>query len=174
MVMLHDRQRWSKSCTTKGLLLALTLSHQVTQHLFRKLDIVAEWTGFDHGRAIVFVTGLTKSGNVHRYSSLDGSVQPCIMLVFQDAVLVALVLESQGAGGHANSSNNALASLRSAVSKPSMNQLYTGASRSWASWRFPWRCQSRARLVAARSSSDLACWFWAIAMAWAKQDSASA
>jgi hypothetical protein len=27
MVMLHDRQRWSKSRTTKGLLLALTLSH---------------------------------------------------------------------------------------------------------------------------------------------------
>jgi hypothetical protein len=32
MVMLHDRQRWSKSHTTKWLLLALTLSHQVTQH----------------------------------------------------------------------------------------------------------------------------------------------
>src|SRR6266702_1568011 len=84
MVMLHDRQRWSKSRTTKGLLLALTLSHQVTQHLFRELDIVAEWTGVDHGRAIVFVTGLTKRGNAHRYSSLDGSVTPCVMLVFQD------------------------------------------------------------------------------------------
>src|SRR5262245_24090265 len=46
MVRLHDRQRWSKSPTTKGLLLALTLSHQVTQYLFRKLDLVAEWTGF--------------------------------------------------------------------------------------------------------------------------------
>src|SRR5438128_884787 len=49
MIRLHDRQRWSKSRTTKGLLLALPLSHQVTQHLFRKLDIVAEWTDFDHG-----------------------------------------------------------------------------------------------------------------------------
>src|SRR3989442_4956184 len=39
MVMLHDRQRWSKSSTTKGILLALTLPHQVTQHLFRALDI---------------------------------------------------------------------------------------------------------------------------------------
>src|SRR5437870_3208273 len=51
--MMHDRQRWSKSRTTKGLLRALPLSHQVTQHLFRKLNIGAEWTGFDHGRAIV-------------------------------------------------------------------------------------------------------------------------
>jgi hypothetical protein len=68
MVRLHDRQCWSKSRTTKGLLLALTLLHQVTQHLFRKLDIIAEWTGFDHGRAIVFVTGLTQSGSAHRYS----------------------------------------------------------------------------------------------------------
>src|SRR6266567_3972703 len=92
----------------------------------------------------------------------------------RDAVLAVLVLESKGAAGHANSSNNALASLRSAVSNPSVNQLYTEASSSWASWRLPCCCQSRARLVAARSSSDLACWFWAIAMAWAKQDSASA
>src|SRR6266478_8893947 len=100
---------------------AQTLSHQVTQHLFRELDIVAEWTGFDHGRAIVFVTGLTKSGNAHRYSYLDGSVKPCVMLVFQDAVLMVLVLENKGAAGHANSSNNALASCKSAVSNPSVN-----------------------------------------------------
>src|SRR5439155_21939303 len=58
MVRLHDRQRWSKSRTTKGLLVALTLSHQVTQHLFRKEDITAEWTSVDHGRMVVFVTGL--------------------------------------------------------------------------------------------------------------------
>ena len=51
---------------------------------------------------------------------------------FYDAVLVALILESIGASGHAhaNSSSNALASLRSNVSKPSVNQLYTGASSS--------------------------------------------
>src|SRR5712691_8931031 len=118
---MHDRQRWSKSRTTKGMLHAQTLSHQVTQYLFRELDIAAEWTGVDHGRAIVFVTGLTKRGNGHRYSSLDGSMQPCVMLVCQDAVLVALVLESQGAAGHANASNNAFASCRSAVSNPSLN-----------------------------------------------------
>src|SRR5215471_20790518 len=53
--------------------------------------------------------------------------------------------------------NNAFASMRSAVSKPSVNQPYTGASRSWASWRLPCWCQSRARLVAARSSKDFAC-----------------
>src|SRR5215471_11858952 len=90
-----------------------------------------------------------------------------------DAVLVALVLESQDAVGHTNSSNNAFASCKSAVSNPSVNQLYTGASRSWASWRLPCCCQSRARLVVARSSSDLACWFWAIIIAWVKQVSAS-
>src|ERR1700704_4918704 len=106
MVMLHDRHRWSKSRTTKGMLHAQTLSHQVTQHLFRKLDIVAAWTGVDHGRAIVFVTGLTKRGNTHRYSYPDGSVTPCDIRVCQDAVLVALALESTGAAGHANSSNN--------------------------------------------------------------------
>src|SRR2546422_6945109 len=82
-----------------------------------------------------------------------------------DAVWGAFVLESKGAAGHANASNNALASLRSAVSKPSVNQWYTGARRSWASWRLPCCCQSFARLIAARSSQDFACWFWAIAMA---------
>src|SRR4030095_11885622 len=76
LVMLHDRPRWSKGSTTKWMLLAMTLLHQVTQHLFRKLDIGAEWTGFDHGRAIVFVTGLTQSGNAHRYSYLNGSMKP--------------------------------------------------------------------------------------------------
>src|SRR5215470_17787678 len=30
LVMMHDRQRWSKSRTTKGLLLALTLSAQLS------------------------------------------------------------------------------------------------------------------------------------------------
>src|SRR5262249_35682542 len=73
LVVTHDRQRWAKSCTTKGLLLALTLAHQVTQHLFREWDIVAEWTDFDHGRAIAFVTSLTKSGNAHQCSRRDGS-----------------------------------------------------------------------------------------------------
>src|SRR5712691_6849789 len=82
MVMLHDRQRWSKSRTTKGLLLALTLAHQVTQHRFRKLDIVAEWTGVDHGRAIVFVTSLAQSGNAHQCSRPDGSMKPYIRRVF--------------------------------------------------------------------------------------------
>jgi hypothetical protein len=39
----------------------------------------------------------------------------------RDAVLMVLVLESTGAAGHANSSNNAFASFKSAVSKPSVN-----------------------------------------------------
>src|SRR5215510_10659945 len=71
LLVTHDRQRWSKSRATKRLLLALPLSHQITQHLFRKLDITAEWTSFDHGRAIVCVTGLTKSGNAHQCSRPD-------------------------------------------------------------------------------------------------------
>src|SRR5215510_9069717 len=37
LVVTHDRQRWSKSRTTKWMLLALTLLYQVTQHLFGKL-----------------------------------------------------------------------------------------------------------------------------------------
>src|SRR5215470_4997613 len=53
--------------------------------------------------------------------------------------------------------NRALASIKSAVSNPSLNQWYTGARRSWASWRLPWRCQRRARLRAARNSRDFAC-----------------
>src|SRR5215510_12568399 len=53
---------------------ALTLSHQITQHRFKKLDIVAEGTGVDHGRAIVLITGLTKSGNAHQCSRPDGSI----------------------------------------------------------------------------------------------------
>src|SRR5262245_30872078 len=77
-------------------------------------------------------------------------------------VLVTLALESQGAGGHANASNNALASLRSAVSNPSVNQLYTGASRSRASWRLPCCFQRRAKEVAVRNSKHLACWVRAI------------
>src|SRR6266705_4949763 len=82
LVMMHDRQRWSKSRTTKGLLLALTLSHQVTHHRFRKLDIVAEWTGVDHGRAIVFVTGLAQTGNAHQCSRRNYSGKSYIRCVF--------------------------------------------------------------------------------------------
>src|SRR5215471_10952023 len=90
-----------------------------------------------------------------------------------DPVSVARVLESQDAAGHANASNNVLASLRSAVSKPSVNQWYTGARRSWASWRLPWPCQRRARLVAVLNSKDLACWLRAKSRAWWRQLSAS-
>src|SRR5262245_32889661 len=82
LLVTHDRQCWSKSRTTKGILLALTLSHQVTQHLFRKLGITAEWTGVDHGRAIVFVTGLTQSGNTHQCSRPNYSVKSYIRYVF--------------------------------------------------------------------------------------------
>ena len=37
---------------------------------------------------------------------------------FRDAVLAVVVLESKGVAGHANSSDNALASYKSAVSNP--------------------------------------------------------
>jgi len=56
-----------------------------------------------------------------------------------------------------NASSRALASLKSAVSKPSLNQPYTGASSSRASLYLPCCCHRRARLVAARSSQDFAC-----------------
>ena len=56
-----------------------------------------------------------------------------------------------------SSCNNALASLRSAVSNPSVNQLYTSANTCHASSRFPCCCHNRARLVAVRNSKDLAC-----------------
>src|SRR5215475_7455732 len=56
-----------------------------------------------------------------------------------------------------STSSRAFASIKSAVSNPSVNQLYTGVSKSWASWRFPCCCHKRARLVAARNSKDLAC-----------------
>jgi hypothetical protein len=58
----------------------------------------------------------------------------------------------------ANASKSTLASRRSAVSKPSLNQPWIAASNSWAAARLPWRCQRRLRLTAARSSSDFACW----------------
>src|SRR5215831_12090652 len=114
-----------------------------------------------------------------------------------DKVIVYIKLSFQGTVGHTplaleqcedlshhlveihhrlseSTSSSAFASIRSAVSNPSVNHPYTGASRSWASWRLPWCCHNRARLVAVRSSSDLACWLWAMVMACWKQVSASA
>ncbi len=55
--------------------------------------------------------------------------------------------------GHANSSSSALASWKSAVSKPSVNQPYTSASSWCTSARWAWYCHRRARLMAAR-------WAW--------------
>src|SRR6478672_1776665 len=57
---------------------------------------------------------------------------------------------------HASSSNSAFASFRSRVSKPSVNQPYTGASSSRACCTLPWSRQRCARLTAARSSQDFA------------------
>ena len=68
--------------TVKRILLAMTLSHQVTQHGFRELDIAAEWTGFDYGRVVVFVTGLAQIGDAHQCSYPDCSGKPCIRRVF--------------------------------------------------------------------------------------------
>ena len=65
-----------------------------------------------------------------------------------------------------SSSSSALASCKSAVSKPSVNQPQTDASSSRAAVRLPWRCHSRLRLIATHSSSALACWRRVTARAW--------
>src|SRR6516164_5651690 len=56
----------------------------------------------------------------------------------------------------ASASSSTFASFRSRVSKPSVNQPYTGASSSRACCDLPLSRQRRAMLIAARSSSDLA------------------
>jgi hypothetical protein len=63
---------------------------------------------------------------------------------------------------HASSSSSAFASFRSGVSKPSVNQPYTDASRLRASARRPWSRRSSARLAAARNSQSLASCFRAM------------
>ena len=57
--------------------------------------------------------------------------------------------------GYLRASSNALASWRSTVSEPSVNQPYTGARRARASACLPWCCHRWLRLTAARSSSAL-------------------
>ena len=52
-------------------------------------------------------------------------------------------------------SSSALASLRTGVSRPSVNQLETGASRSWASVRLPWSRQRRAKVGWRRAARKL-------------------
>jgi len=54
--------------------------------------------------------------------------------------------------------SSALASRRSGVARPSVNQLEMGASNWYASACSPCCSHSRARPIAARSSQDLACW----------------
>src|SRR5215471_11608113 len=65
-------------------------------------------------------------------------------------------LESQSPPFDHKSLSRALAPLRSSVSKPSPNHLYTGVSRSRAFFRLRWARQSRAMLIAARNSKDFA------------------
>ena len=69
------------------------------------------------------------------------------------------------ASRYASASSNTLASCRAAVSKPSVNQPYTGARSCRASTCLPCCCHRRARLMAARSSRDFASWWRAIARA---------
>src|SRR5262245_23746091 len=78
---MHYRQRWSKSSTVKCLLVPIAVPNYVTQQGFSKLDIVAEWTGFDHSRVVVFVTGLAQIGNAHQCSRPHGSTKPWVMLL---------------------------------------------------------------------------------------------
>jgi hypothetical protein len=67
-----------------------------------------------------------------------------------------------------NMASNILARWRSSVSRPSRNQSYRPASNSRAVTHSPRSRQSRARLMAARSSQDLACCCRAIASACSK------
>src|SRR5262249_27227517 len=78
-----------------------------------------------------------------------------IKLIFGH-VLRSLIVHG-GKRYDANSFSSAFASFRSSVSKPSVNHPYTGANSSRASCTLPWSRQRRARLIAARSSQDLAC-----------------
>ena len=55
-------------------------------------------------------------------------------------------------------STSAFAALRSAVSKPSVNRSWIGASSSSASFVRPRSCHNWQRLVAARNSQDRALW----------------
>jgi hypothetical protein len=66
-------------------------------------------------------------------------------------------LPRSGVRQAANLSSNALASFRSRVSSPSVNQPWMGASRSRACCRLPRSRHSRAMLTAARSSQDFSC-----------------
>ena len=60
----------------------------------------------------------------------------------------------EGGGGEAASRSTASASRRSGASRPSVNQPWTGARSARASPPRPWSRHSRARLVAARSSTS--------------------
>src|SRR2546430_17041992 len=93
---MHYRQCWSKSITVKWMLLAMTLSHQVIQHLFRELGITAEWTCSDNGRMVVFVTGLAQIGNAHQCSRPDGSTQPCVTLLLTGCGVGSIRPREQG------------------------------------------------------------------------------
>ncbi len=53
-----------------------------------------------------------------------------------------------------SSSNSPLASLRSSVSKPSVNQSQTGARRSWASLVLSFFCQKRTSEPALAEAAD--------------------
>ena len=94
------------------------------------------------------------------------------------AVPTALALHqaAQRKSDHApqvNSSSNAFVAFKSAVSKPSVNQLKSGARSARASLRRPRSHHRRAKLRAARSSSDLAPCARLIAIARARQVSIS-
>jgi hypothetical protein len=69
------------------------------------------------------------------------------------------VLGASRSGGSqsATASTTTLASCRSGVSKPSVNQAWIGARRSCAWRRLPCSAHRRASEVAARSSKPLAC-----------------
>ena len=85
----------------------------------------------------------------------------------------AAVAWAESRHSQASSPSSAFASFRSAVWKPSVNQPYTGASKSWAFRRSPRSAQSRARSQAARSSKMRDDWRRAAASAAARAASAT-
>src|SRR6516164_4814201 len=98
----------------------------------------------------------TRHANVFQHLIIDLGEQVSVNVVGLEGVGIlgeTDLLEPTPYSAHAaSSSSSAFASFRSGVSKPSVNQPQTGASRSRASPRRPCSRHSRARLVAARNS----------------------
>jgi NAD(P)-dependent dehydrogenase (short-subunit alcohol dehydrogenase family) len=120
---------------------------------------------------------LAEEARTHRVkcSCPDDSVTHCRRALAHDIRHNALNTSNHLRGSayakshHCSPARMAFASLTSRVSNPSGKRLWTDASTSSASACLPCCIQSLARSVAARSSSDLACWLRAICKAWSSR-----